>query len=65
VVESYLHDDRLRYVRREQNIGMIRNWQRALNEDIPGKGIAMLSNDDYFIDSFECEPFWCAYGAKL
>ena len=65
VVESYLRDDRLPYVRRKQNIGMIRSWQRALHEDISGEWFATRSDDDYFIDSFECEPFWRAYGAKL
>jgi glycosyltransferase involved in cell wall biosynthesis len=50
VVESYLHDDRLRYVRRERNLGMIGNWQRALHDDISGEWFVILSDDDYFID---------------
>lgn len=44
VVESY-HDDRLRYVRQESNIGLVANWNACLNL-AKGEYCLILSDDD-------------------
>ncbi|MCW2312608.1 glycosyltransferase family 2 protein [Rhodoferax antarcticus] len=51
VVEKYLFDDRVRYFKNEQNIGMVGNWRKAVYEHASGDWFILLSDDDYLIDT--------------
>lgn len=51
VVSKYLTDSRVHYYRNEQNIGMVRNWRKAVYEHASGDWFVLLSDDDYLIDS--------------
>jgi glycosyltransferase involved in cell wall biosynthesis len=55
-VGKYLADSRVHYYRNEQNIGMVRNWRKAVFEHASGDWFVLLSDDDYLID--------CDYLAK-
>ncbi|HET6993726.1 MAG TPA: glycosyltransferase family 2 protein [Chitinophagaceae bacterium] len=50
VIKSYCHDQRIRYSRNEQNIGMIANFQKAFFELAKGEYIANISSDDYLVN---------------
>ncbi|MDR3392567.1 MAG: glycosyltransferase family 2 protein [Sulfuriferula sp.] len=50
VVGKYLTDSRVRYYRNEENIGMVRNWRKAVFEHASGDWFVLLSDDDYLID---------------
>jgi len=49
VVIKYKDDRRFKYFRNEENIGMVRNWQKALHNYSSGDYFVLLSDDDYFI----------------
>ena len=51
VVSKYLADSRVRYFRNEQNIGMVRNWRKAIYEYATSDWFILLSDDDYLIDT--------------
>lgn len=51
VVSKYLSDKRVRYFKNETNIGMVRNWRKAVYEYATGDLFILLSDDDYLIDS--------------
>ncbi len=51
VIEKYLDNDKFRYYRNETNIGMVKNWHKAIYEYSTGDWFLILSDDDYFIDS--------------
>ncbi|SNZ06178.1 Glycosyl transferase family 2 [Persephonella hydrogeniphila] len=51
VVKKYMSDKRFKYFRNKENIGMIRNWRKALYECATGDWAIILSDDDYFIDN--------------
>lgn len=50
IVSKYLKDARVRYFRNEQNIGMVRNWRKAIHEYATGEWFLLLSDDDYLTD---------------
>jgi glycosyltransferase involved in cell wall biosynthesis len=49
-VKSYVHDNRLKYFRNSENIGMVPNFRKALYEHATGDWAIALDDDDYFID---------------
>jgi len=50
VVKKYMNDKRFKYFRNKENIGMVRNWRKAVFEYATGDWFIILSDDDYFID---------------
>jgi hypothetical protein len=50
VVQRFAGDARLRYVRREHNVGRAGNYRRALH-DCKGEWLLMLDGDDWLIDA--------------
>ncbi|HEY0665073.1 MAG TPA: glycosyltransferase [Gallionella sp.] len=60
VVSRYLADPRVRYYRNEQNIGMVRNWHKAVFELAVGEWFMLLSDDDYLVD-----PEYLAKASRL
>ena len=50
VMEAYLSDPRVKYFRNETNLGMIRNFKKALYEYSTGDYALHLDGDDYLID---------------
>ena len=60
IVNKYLVDSRVRYYRNEQNIGMVRNWRKAIYEYATGDWFILLSDDDYLID-----PAYLAKASQL
>ncbi|MDB5069505.1 MAG: hypothetical protein JWM87_616 [Candidatus Eremiobacteraeota bacterium] len=48
VISRYLHDERIRFIRRPENIGMPANYARAI-EASTGRYVAFLSADDFFL----------------
>jgi glycosyltransferase involved in cell wall biosynthesis len=53
VVES-IHDGRIRVYRNEQNLGAVRNWNRALAK-ATGDYVSLLNHDDLY------GPFWLSF----
>ncbi len=51
MVKEFLTDERFRYYKNETNIGMVKNWHKALYNYIEGEWFLILSDDDYFIDN--------------
>ena len=60
VVSKHLADSRVRYFRNEQNIGMVRNWRKAVFEHASGDWFILLSDDDYLVD-----PDYLAKASRL
>lgn len=50
VVGKYLADSRVKYFKNQENIGMVRNWRKAIYEYAAGDWFLLLSDDDYLID---------------
>jgi glycosyltransferase involved in cell wall biosynthesis len=50
VASTFLHDPRLRYVRRTSNLGRVANYRRALEDDARGQWVLMLDGDDHLTD---------------
>ncbi len=50
VVSKYLADKRVRYFKNETNIGMVRNWRKAVYECATSDWFILLSDDDFLID---------------
>lgn len=50
VVKKYASDDRFKYYRNIQNIGMSANWRRAVFTHASGEWALILSDDDYLTD---------------
>lgn len=50
VARAWSRDPRLRYVRREHNIGCVANYRRALEDDATGTWVLMLDGDDHLLD---------------
>jgi len=51
VINKYLKNDKFKYYKNETNIGMVKNWHKALYDYSTGDWFLILSDDDYFIDS--------------
>lgn len=53
VIQSYVDRQitRLKYFRNENNIGMVGNWRRCLNQHATGDWFLILSDDDYLTDN--------------
>ncbi len=51
VVNKYLKNDKFKYYKNETNIGMVKNWHKALYDYSTGDWFLILSDDDYFIDN--------------
>lgn len=51
IVKKYMNDEKFRYFRNKENIGMVRNWRKAVFEYSTGDWFLILSDDDYFIDN--------------
>ncbi|MCS6848836.1 MAG: glycosyltransferase [Anaerolineae bacterium] len=49
VVQAFMHDHRLRYVRHAHNLGRVANYRYALHH-ASGDWLLMLDGDDYLID---------------
>lgn len=60
VVSKYLADSRVHYFRNEENIGMVRNWRKAVFEHASGDWFVLLSDDDYLVD-----PDYLAKASRL
>lgn len=50
LLERYRGHPRLRCFRNNENIGMVRNWHKAIFEHAQGDWFLLLSDDDYLID---------------
>lgn len=53
IVENFLcnrNDDRIKYFRNEENIGILRNYHKSLYEYAVGEWVINLDGDDFFID---------------
>jgi len=50
VMKKYLSDPRVKYFRNETNLGMVRNFQKALYEYSTGEYALHLDGDDYLSD---------------
>ncbi len=51
VVKKYTGDPRFKYFRNEKNLGIARNWRKALCDYASGDWAMILSDDDYLIDN--------------
>ena len=60
VVNKYLADNRVHYFKNETNIGMVRNWRKAVYEYATGDWFILLSDDDYLTD-----PSYLAKASRL
>lgn len=60
VVSKYLPDKRVRYFKNGTNIGMVRNWQKAVYECATADWFVLLSDDDFLID-----PGYLAKASRL
>jgi len=60
VAAGYAHDPRFRYFRNSANIGMVRNWRKALLDYAAGDWFLILSDDDLLLD-----PGYIEEAAKL
>lgn len=47
IVKNYFKDERFKYFRNQQNIGMVANWRKALYEYANGDFFLILSDDDW------------------
>jgi len=47
VVEKYLDNNNFRYYKNETNIGMVKNWHKALYEYSTGDWFLILSDDEW------------------
>ncbi|MHA4842641.1 glycosyltransferase family 2 protein [Flavitalea antarctica] len=54
VMEKYLSDPRITYVRNEQNLGLVGNWNKCLSY-AKGEYIKFLCADDYFRSDLLCK----------
>jgi len=50
VVNKYNNDPRFKYFRNNENMDMVPNWRKALNEYAIGEFFMILSDDDYLVD---------------
>lgn len=50
-VDTYRTDGRFHYFRNTENIGMVKNWHKAIFEYSNGDYFLILSDDDYLIDN--------------
>lgn len=50
LVQSFLHDQRIRYFKNEVNIGRVANYNKALYKYATGDWAINLDGDDYFTD---------------
>lgn len=51
IVNAYRSDRRFHYFRNDENIGMVKNWQKAVFEYSNGDYFLILSDDDYLLDN--------------
>jgi glycosyltransferase involved in cell wall biosynthesis len=50
ICEAFISDPRMRYVRRNENIGRVENYRTTLYEEARGDWVINLDGDDYFLD---------------
>ena len=50
VIKKYLKNSKFQYYKNETNLGMVKNWHKALYEYSSGEWFLILSDDDYIID---------------
>ncbi len=50
IIKRYIHDPRVKYIRNEQNIGMLPNYRKATYVVSRGCFITYVGSDDYLID---------------
>lgn len=50
VAAQFLNDHRVRYHRHDENIGMVRNWEFAIERLATSDWFVLFSDDDYFTD---------------
>lgn len=51
VIKRFSSDGRFKYFKNDKNIGMVKNWRKALVDYITGDWFLILSDDDYLINS--------------
>lgn len=51
VMKQFLYNKKFKYVKNNQNIGMIANWQKGVEECASGEWVLILSDDDRLIDN--------------
>jgi glycosyltransferase involved in cell wall biosynthesis len=53
IVQNYLlkkNDSRIKYFRNQENIGILRNYQKSLYDYASGDWVINLDGDDFFVD---------------
>lgn len=50
IVQKYLHDKRLKYIRNESNLGRVGNYRNTLYQHTTGEWILNLDGDDFYTD---------------
>ena len=50
-IKKYSADNRIKYFRNNTNIGMVKNWRKAIYDYSSGDWFLILSDDDYLIDN--------------
>ncbi len=51
IICEYLKDKRIIYNKNPSNVGMVKNWNLALNKFAKGKYAIILADDEFFIDN--------------
>lgn len=51
VVQRYLEDSRIRYIKQNRNLGRVKNYETLLTKYALGKWVLNLDGDDYLIDN--------------
>jgi Glycosyltransferases involved in cell wall biogenesis len=51
LMARYAEDKRVRYIRNQENIGMVNNWRQAIAKHTTADWFMLLSDDDWLLDS--------------
>jgi glycosyltransferase involved in cell wall biosynthesis len=51
IMEQYKNNNKVKYFINDENIGMVPNWKKALNDYSTGNFAMILSDDDYLLDT--------------
>jgi len=51
VIKKYMNNPRFKYFRNLENVGLVKNWRKALYTYATGDWALMLSDDDYLLDN--------------
>ncbi|WP_452229281.1 glycosyltransferase family 2 protein [Lacinutrix sp. MEBiC02404] len=50
VVQKYLYDSRVKYVRHKENLGRVKNYRKLLYDNASGEFVLNLDGDDWLVD---------------